>query len=48
VETAMRNWLSNNPRRSTKLQRFTAESYSMQTSAVAALYAKYRAQRGYA
>jgi Sulfotransferase family len=48
VETAMRNWLSNNPRRSTKLQRFTAESFNMQTSAVAALYAKYRAQRGYA
>ncbi len=48
AETAMRNWLAANPRKSTTMQRFTPEDWGGSTGNLVERYAAYRERYGFA
>ncbi|WP_294357124.1 sulfotransferase [uncultured Sphingomonas sp.] len=48
AETAMRDWLAANPRRSTTMQRFTPEDWGGSTGSLVERYAAYRERYGFA
>lgn len=48
AETAMRDWLADNPRRSTTMQRFTPEDWGGSTGSLVERYAAYRERYGFA
>ncbi len=48
AETAMRNWLAANPRKSTTMQRFTPEDWGGSTDNLVERYAAYRERYGFA